>query len=95
MTTATEPDTAPLDRETGAIDTGPQRVLALAEQENLSYRDIARRLHISPATVTRRVREGIEARQNQRKQIFTAVIMLWLTILATIITGAVCWIAWG
>lgn len=99
MTTATEtapePATAPIPRETGAIDTGPQAVLELAEQENLSYRDIARRLHISPATVTRRVREGMEARQTQRKQVFTAAILLWLSVLATIMTAAVCCIAWA
>lgn len=94
MTAATEPKTGPLERESGAIDTGPQAVLELAEQ-GIPQREIGAMLHLSQATVYRRIREAVEARKSQRRAILTAVMLTWLTILATIITAALACLAWA
>lgn len=93
MTTAVEPKTEPLERESGVLDTGPQAVLELAEQ-GLAQRTIADRLHISQATVYRRIRQAVEARQDRRKAILIGVMLAYLTLLATIATAALAALAW-
>lgn len=94
MTTATEPVTEPIPVESGVLDTGPQAVLELAEQ-GLPQRTIAQRLHISQATVTRRIREGIEARQAQRRAYAMAAMCAVLTMCAIVLTIAVSCLAWA
>lgn len=94
MTTAMDSPTEPIARESDVIDTGPQAVLELAEQK-IPQRDIARMLHISQPTVSRRIREALEARQSQRRQILTAALITWLAVLATILTAAIACLAWG
>lgn len=90
MTTAT-PEAR---TESGVLDTGPQAVLELAEQ-GLPQRTIAQRLHISQATVTRRIREAIEARQAQRRAYAVAVMCTVLTLCAVVLTIAVSCLAWA
>jgi transposase-like protein len=94
MTTAVEPKTEPLARESGALDTGPQAVLELAEQK-ISQRTIARMLHISQATVYRRIREAVEARKDRRRALLISAWLAWLTLLATIATIALAAMAFG
>ena len=95
MTTATaDQRTEPLPRETGA-DTGPQQVLALTRQEGMTYRKVADLLHISPATVARRVRDA-RAEQRARYLARARIIMYAvLTVCAVITTAAVASLAWG
>jgi DNA-binding Lrp family transcriptional regulator len=94
MTTATEAKTEPVPAGSGALDTGPQAVLALAEQE-IPQRTIARMLNISQATVTRRIKEAIEARRAQRRAILINAMLAYLTLLATVVTVALAWGTWG
>jgi DNA-binding NarL/FixJ family response regulator len=96
MTTATSADarTEPIHVESGALDTGPQAVLELAEQ-GLPQRTIAQRLHISQATVTRRIREAVEARQAQRRAYAVAAMCTVLTLCAVVMTIAVSCLAWA
>jgi DNA-binding NarL/FixJ family response regulator len=95
MTTAiSDAQTEPIPAESGALDTGPQAVLELAEQ-GLPQRTIAHRLHISQATVTRRIREAIEARQAQRRAYAITVMCTVLTLCAVVTTIAVSCLAWA
>ena len=95
MTTAThDARTEPIPAESGALDTGPQAVLELAEQ-GLPQRTIAQRLHISQATVTRRIKEAIEARQAQRRAYALAAMCTVLTLCAVVTTIAVACLAWA
>lgn len=93
MTTAIDAKTEPLDPGSGALDTGPQAVLELAEQ-GLAQRTIAQRLHISQATVTRRIKEAVEIRQAQRRAYAIAAMCTVLTLCMVIMTIAVSCIAW-
>ena len=94
MTTATESRTEPIAVRQSQVDTGPQAVLELHEQ-GLDQRTIAKRLHISQPTVTRRIREAIEARQ-ARHRTYAIVIMCTLcTFCMVVLTVAVSSIAWG
>jgi DNA-binding NarL/FixJ family response regulator len=90
MTTATEPQRS----ETGFKDTGPQQVLDLTRQ-GMSYRDVAELLHMSPATVARRVQQAREANRDRTRAVLMNVLVTYLTVLATIATAALAGIAWG
>lgn len=94
MTTATDAKTEPLDLGSGALDTGPQAVLELAEQ-GLPQRTIAERLHISQTTVTRRIREAVEIRQARHRAYAMAVMFTMLTLCAVVTTIAVACLAWA
>lgn len=94
MTTATDSRTEPGPAESGVLDTGPQAVLELAEQ-GLPQRTIAQRLHISQATVTRRIREALEAKQAQRRAYAVAAMCTVLTLCAIVMTIAVSCLAWA
>jgi predicted DNA-binding protein (UPF0251 family) len=95
MTTATaDQQTEPLPRET-SIDTGPQQVLALTKQDGMTYRKAADLLHISPATVARRVRDA-KAELRAQRLVYARVLMYAiLTLCAMIVTAAVSSIAWS
>jgi biotin operon repressor len=95
MTTATEAKTEPLDPGSGALDTGPQAVLELAEKHKLSQRRIADMLHMSQATVTRRIKEAIEIRQAQHRAYAMAAMCTILTLCAVVTTIAVACLAWA
>jgi DNA-binding NarL/FixJ family response regulator len=94
MSTAADTKTVPLDPGAGVLDTGPLAVLELAEQ-GLPQRTIADRLHISQATVYRRIREAVETRQAQRRAILINAMLAYLTLLATVATIALAALAWG
>lgn len=89
----TKPD--PLDRETLSRDTGPQAILQLVEQHEMKQNDVAELLSISPATVSRRLREAREARLARQQVLLRAVISVILTVCALVCTAAWAWIAWG
>jgi predicted transcriptional regulator len=94
MTTAAEVNTEPLRDESGILDTGPRAVLHLSEQ-GLPQRTIADLLHISQATVTRRLKEAIETRQAQRVRYVMLLLYSVLTMCAVIVAAAVASLAWG
>lgn len=95
MTTATADQQAePLPHETSA-DTGPQQVLALTQKPGMTYRKVAEMLHMSPATVARRVRDA-KAEQRDRLLVRARLLMYAiLTVCAMITTAAVSFLAWG
>jgi predicted transcriptional regulator len=93
MATAADVNTEPLMTESGALDTGPRAVLHLAEQ-GLPQRTIADLLHISQATVTRRLKEAVETRQAQRVRYAMIVFYSVLTLCAVVLTAAVASLAW-
>ena len=95
MTTATaDQRTEPLPRETGT-DTGPQQVLALTRQEGMTYRKVADLLHISPATVARRVRDAKAERRAQLVAYAQVLMYVMIAVCVPIGTAAVSWLAWG
>jgi DNA-binding Lrp family transcriptional regulator len=68
-------------------------VLALAEQD-IPQRAIARMLNISQATVTRRIKEALEARRERRRAILINAMLVYLTVLATVVAAAIASLAW-
>lgn len=90
MTTATVPQ----DRETTVLDTGPQAVLKLTQHPDLTYRDVAELLNISPATVARRVKDAKAELRENRQEALTAVVKIILTLCALICTAALISMAW-
>ena len=91
----TGPDRESPGRESGVPDTGPQAVLRLRREQGLTTREIADRLPISQATVTRRIREALEARRSQHRALAMTVMLILLTLCAVISTAAFATLAWG
>lgn len=95
MTTATaDQQTVPIPRET-STDTGPQQVLELTQQPGMTYRKAAEQLHISPATVARRVRDAKTELREQHLVHARVFMYAIFTVCAMIMTAAVSSIAWG
>ena len=69
-------------------------MLHLAEK-GLPQRTIASLLHISQATVTRRLKEAVEERQAQRARYLMLTLYSVLTLCAVIVAAAVASLAWG
>jgi len=69
-------------------------VLRLAQQ-GMTQRDIASLLHISQPTVTRRIREGVEARKTQRMLVTILVLATLFTLSVMAIAAALGTLAWG
>jgi DNA-binding NarL/FixJ family response regulator len=80
--------------DTAPVDTGPQAVLELT-QTGLTYRDVAKLLHISPSTVARKVSQARNEVQEQRRSLLHNAVLTYLVVLATVATAALSAIAWG
>lgn len=70
-------------------------VLKLVEDHNLKQNEVASLLNLSPATVSRRLKEAREERRAQHRDLTWMIVRIVWTLCFMISTAALATMAWG